>query len=170
MDRDRIRAKDLERLVGKTKEDMVWDVTEAVVHGDAVKARELVRDLEASGTHPLVMLTFLVRQARQLLQARLLWESVGRPAYRDYRSFQARFGDFESGTFGKGADDVTSLHPFAAFKRFDSARHQGVPVLRAAMARIRRAEVDVKTGAADTPKEVVDELVLELAAMARRAA
>ena len=38
----------------------------------------------------LVLLTLLVRQARHLLQARLLWEKAGRPAFRDIRSFQSR--------------------------------------------------------------------------------
>ncbi len=170
MDRDRIRVEDLERLVGKTKEDAVWDVTDAVARGDAAAARELVRDLEAIGTHPLVVLTLLVRQARHLLQARLLWEDAGRPPFRDFRSFQVLSGDFENGFFGKGADDVTAIHPFAAFKRFEAARAREMTELRAIMIRLRRAETELKTGGADGAKEMMEELVMELAAMARRAA
>jgi DNA polymerase-3 subunit delta len=169
MDRDRIRAKDLEQLVGKTRDDAVWDVTEAVSRGDAARARELVRDLEAGGTHPLVVLTFLVRQARHLLQARLLWEDAGKPPFRNFQSFQSR-AIFESGTFGKGADDVTTMHPFAAFKRFEAASQHEVAQLRGVMARLRRAETELKTGDAEGPKEWMDALVLELAATAKRVA
>ena len=171
LDRDRIRAKDLERLVGKTREDAVWDVAEEVAKGDGARAREMVKDLAAAGTHPLVVLTLLVRQARHLLQARLVWEEEGRPAFRDYRGFQARVAStWETGTFGKGADDVTSIHPFAAFKRFEAARGQEVGALRATLVRLRQAEVDIKTGAAEGPDQVLEELVLELAARGRRAA
>ncbi|MFN8177495.1 MAG: DNA polymerase III subunit delta [bacterium] len=171
LERDRIRAKDLERLVGKTKEDAVWDVGEAVARGDGSAACELVRDLEASGTHPLVVLTLLVRQARHLLQARLLWEEAGRPAFRDYRAFQSRVASgWDAGLFGKGSDDVTAIHPFASFKRFEAARGPDLAGLRWSLGRLRQAEVDIKTGAAEDAAEVVEGLVLELAARARRAA
>ena len=171
MDRDRIRAQDLEKLVGKTREDAVWDVSEAVAKGDIARAREMVKELQASGTHPLVVLTLLVRQARQLLQARLLWEDAGSPVFRDYRAYQARVSNgVESGVFGKGADDVTAIHPFAAFKRFEAACLVDLASLRTMVGRLRRAELDIKTGAGEGAEQVVEELVLEMAAQARRAA
>jgi len=171
LDRDRIRVADLERLVGKTREDAVWDVGEAIAKGDAARARDMLKELAASGTHPLVVLTLLVRQARHLLQARLVWEEAGRPPFRDFRSFQARVTSaVENGLFGKGADDVTSIHPFAAFKRFEAARRAELPALRGMLARLRQADLDAKTGAAGGVDEVVEELVVVLAAGARRAA
>lgn len=171
LDRDRIRAVDLAKLVGKTKEDKAWDVSEAVACGDGPRARELLKDLTVSGTHPLVALTFLARQTRHLLQARLLWDAAGRPPFGDYRSYQGRVAArLEAGLFGKGPDDVTGMHPFAAFKRFEAARGLAVPVLRGMMARVRQAEVDIKTGEGEGAEEVVEELVLDLAAQARRAA
>ena len=171
LDRDRIRAKDLEKLVGKTREEMVWDVGEAIVRGDGSRAREMLRDLAAHGTHPLVVLTLLVRQARHLLQARLVWEEAGRPPFRDYRSFQSRVAStYENGLFGKGPDDVTAIKPFATFKRFEVARDRDVAALREMLGRIRRTEVMIKTGGAEDAEKAMEELVLELAAGARRAA
>ena len=65
---------------------------------------------------------------------------------------------------------MTSIHPFAAFKRFEAARGQEVGALRATLVRLRQAEVDIKTGAAEGADQVLEELVLELAARGRRAA
>jgi DNA polymerase III delta subunit len=125
----------------------------------------LIDDLLAAGTYPLVLLTLLVRQARHLLQARLLWEKAGRPAFRDMRSFQSRAAStFEAGTFGKGPDDVTTIHPYASFKRFEAARSRRSGELRRVLVRLRRADRDIKTGATAGAREALEELVLDLCA------
>ncbi len=171
LDRERVDAPDLERLVGKSREDAVWEISDAVRAKDARRALTLCEDMLAAGTFPLVLLALLVRQARHLLQARLLWEKAGRPQFRDFRSFQSRLaGAWESGRFGKGADDVTTIHPFASFKRFDAARHYSLGQLRAMLARLRRAERDLKTGAVAGPREALEELLLDLCLAGREAA
>jgi GH35 family endo-1,4-beta-xylanase len=76
-------------------------VGEAVASGDPGRAMALVDDLLAAGAYPLTILTLLVRQTRHLLQARLLWEEVGMPGFRDVRGFQARVASgWEAGRFG----------------------------------------------------------------------
>lgn len=163
LEQDTIGADDLAKLVGKSREEAVWDVATAVVAGQPVRAMELIEDLLAAGTYPLVLLTLLVRQTRHLLQARLLWERAGSPAFRDFRSFQARVSStWEPGAFGKGPDDVTTIHPFAGFKRFEAARAHPVSVLRRMLSRVRRADLEAKTGALAGPREVLEELVFEL--------
>jgi DNA polymerase-3 subunit delta len=163
LDQEEITAKDLESLVGKSREDAVWDISEAVAQSDPARAMSLVEDLLTTGTYPLVILTLLVRQTRHILQARLLWEKAGRPQFHDMRSFQTRAA-VEAGAFGKGPDDVTAIHPFASFKRFEAARAHGVPDLRNTLTRLRRADRDVKTGVAAGAREVLEELVLDLCA------
>jgi DNA polymerase-3 subunit delta len=168
LDQQEITALDLENLVGKSREDAIWDVSEAVAKRDPIRAMTLVEDLLATGTYPLVLLTLLVRQARHVLQARLLWEQGGRPAFRDMRSFQARAAKtFESGAFGRGPDDVTTIHPFAGFKRFEAAQNRELDELRRTLVRLRQADLDVKTGAAAGAREVLEELVLDLCAAGR---
>jgi DNA polymerase-3 subunit delta len=165
LDQEEIGAKDLERLVGKSREDAVWEISEAVGRKDPARAMALVEDLLAGGAHPLVLLTLLARQTRHVLQARLLWEKAERPQFRDMRSFQARAASaWETGAFGAGPDDVTSIHPFASFKRFEAARGHGIAELRRTLARLRRADLDVKTGAGAGDREVLEELVLDLCA------
>jgi DNA polymerase-3 subunit delta len=171
LDSERVDAPDLEHLVGKSREDAVWEITDAVRARDSARALTLCEDMLAAGTFPLVLLTLLVRQARHLLQARLLWERAGRPRFRDFRSFQSRLaGAWEAGCFGKGADDVTAIHPFASFKRFDAARHYSLEQLRTMVSRLRRAEREMKTGAVAGPREALEELLLDLCLEGREAA
>lgn len=171
LDQDRIDARDLEKLVGRTREEAVWEIAEAVMQRDPRRALALVEDLLAAGTYPLILMTLLVRQARHLLQARLLWEEAGRPAFRDIRGFQARLGGAAgSGRFGKGPDDVTTIHPFASYKRFEAAQRYDVMALRRMVARVRRGDRDAKSGATAGPREVLEEMILDLCALAREAA
>jgi len=171
LDERRITAAALQELVGKSREDAVWDISERIAARDPAGALEMLGDLFAAGTFPLVVLTLLVRQTRHLLQARLLWEAAGRPPFGDFRSFQSRvMGRVEKGAFGHGADDVTTIHPFACFKRFEAARDHEVPALRALLSRLRRADREAKTGASAGAREVVEELVLDLCTDARNAA
>jgi DNA polymerase-3 subunit delta len=161
--KDRIAASDLENLVGKSREDAVWDIGEAVAGRDPARAMELIGDLLLAGTYPLVLLTLLIRQTRHVLQARLLWEESGRPDFRDMRGFRSRVASaYESGEFGKGADDVTAIHPFASFKRFEAAREHGMDELRWRLARLRLADRDAKTGESAGAREALEELVLDL--------
>lgn len=171
LDEKRITAGGLAELVGKSREDAVWDISERIAGHDPAGALNLLEDLFAAGTFPLVVLTLLVRQTRHLLQARLLWEAAGSPSFHDFRSFQSRVvSGFGKGAFGHGPDDVTTIHPFASFKRFEAARVHDVPELRALLSRLRRADREAKTGATAGPREVVEELVLDLCAGRRSAA
>jgi DNA polymerase-3 subunit delta len=170
LDRDRIEAADLESLVGKSREDAVWSVAEAVAEGRPARAMSLLEDLLAAGAYPLVILTLLVRQTRHVLQARLLWEEAGSPPFRSLDAFRSRVASaFRPGAFGGGADDVTTIHPFAAFKRFEAAQEREVDELCASLSRLCSADRDAKTGATAGPREVLDELILDLCARARPA-
>lgn len=165
LNEDRITEQGIAPLVAKSREDAVWDVTDAIGKSDSNRAMQLLDDLFTTGTHPLVVLTLLVRQTRHLLQARLLWEDVGRPGFRDIRGFQSQVASrFERGAFGSGADDVTTIHPFASFKRFEAAKGHEVPELRTLLGRLRRADREAKTGVAAGMEETVEELVLDLCA------
>jgi DNA polymerase-3 subunit delta len=170
LDRDRIDASDLEGLVGKSREEAVWSVAEAVADGRAAHAMSLVAELMVAGAYPLVILTLLVRQVRHVLQARLLWEDAGSPPFRSPDAFRSRVQpSIRSGAFGGGADDVTTIHPFAAFKRFEAAQTREVEDLCASLSRLAAADRDVKTGAGAGPEEVLEELILDLCARARPA-
>lgn len=162
-DADRIEASDLEKLVGKSREDAIWDVAAAVAARQPARAIELLKDLLARGAYPLVILTLLVRQTRHLLQARLLWEELGRPRFRDVSSFGASVKpSLDAEAFGGGPDDVTTVHPFRTYKLFELATEHGVEELRAMLQRLRRADREAKTGAAAGLPELLEELLLDL--------
>ncbi|MGQ0720543.1 MAG: DNA polymerase III subunit delta [Candidatus Eiseniibacteriota bacterium] len=170
LDRDRIDASDLEGLVGKSREEAVWSVAEAVAEGNPARAMSLLADLVAAGAYPLVILTLLVRQVRHVLQARLLWEDAGSPPFRSPEAFRTRVQPaVRPGAFGGGADDVTTIHPFAAFKRFEAAQSREVEELCASLSRLAAADRDTKTGAGAGPEEALEEVILDLCARARPA-
>lgn len=165
LDQDRITSATLARLVGKTREDAVWDVSERIERGDAAGALHMLADLFDTGTYPLVVLTLLVRQTRHRLQARFLWERAGQPPFSDARSFPGRVR-LEKGAFGGGPDDVTTIHPYRTFLSFEAARGSEVPELRRILSRLRRADLEAKTGAGAGARETVEEVVLDLCASA----
>ncbi len=168
IDAPAIAAADIQKLVGRSREEAVWEIAEAVLQRDPRRALELTEDLLAAGTYPLVLMTLLVRQARHLLQARLLWEEAGRPAFRDVRGFQSRVSvRMETGRFGKGADDVTTIHPFASYKRFEAARRYDQAACRRMLARVRLGDRDAKSGGGAGAREILEEMILDLCAMAR---
>ena len=171
LERETIDVQDIAELVGRSREEAVWEIADAVLRRDARRALVLIEDQLAAGTYPLVLLTLLIRQARQLLQARLLWEEGGRPPFRDLRGFQARFGrTLPVGRFGKGPDDVTTIHPFACFKRFEAAQSRDADSLRKMVARLRQGDRDAKSGGGAGAKEILEEIVLDLCALAKEAA
>jgi DNA polymerase III delta subunit len=166
-----IERQDIADLVGRSREEAVWEIADAVLRRDARRALTLIEDQLAAGTFPLVLLTLLIRQARQLLQARLLWEEAGRPPFRDLRGFQARMArTLPIGRFGKGPDDVTTIHPFACFKRFEAAQGRDAASLRRMVARLRLGDRDAKSGGGAGAKEILEEIVLDLCALAKEAA
>jgi len=171
LDRDSIDAQDIADLVGRSREEAVWEIADAVLRRDARRALMLIEDQLSAGTYPLVLLTLLIRQARHLLQARLLWEEAGRPPFRDLRGFQSRlFGSLPIGRFGKGADDVTTIHPFACFKRFEAAQGRDSDSIRQMISRLRRGDRDAKSGGGAGAREILEEIVLDLCALAKEAA
>jgi DNA polymerase-3 subunit delta len=171
LERDTIDAHDIANLVGRSREEAVWEISDAVLRRDARRALMLIEDQLSAGTYPLVLLTLLIRQARHLLQARLLWEEAGRPGFRDHRGFQSRLGaSLPVGRFGKGADDVTTIHPFACYKRFEAAQGRGVDSLRHMISRLRRGDRDAKSGGGAGAREILEEIVLDLCALAKEAA
>jgi DNA polymerase-3 subunit delta len=170
LDQESIGAADLERLVVRSREEAVWEITEAVLQRDPRRALALMDDLLAAGTYPLVLMTLIVRQARHLLQARLLWEEAGRPAFRDVGGFTSKVaGAIEPGRFGRGADDVTTIHPYASFKRFDAAARYDLATLRRMLARVRLGDRDAKSGGGAGARETLEEMILDLCAMSPRA-
>lgn len=67
-----VTAADIESLTFKTSEYKVFDLSDAVVAGNAAKALSLLQDMLAGGEQRLMLLSLLQRQYRQLLFTKIL--------------------------------------------------------------------------------------------------
>jgi DNA polymerase-3 subunit delta len=74
-ERTLIEERDVETIVGKTKEDSVFDLTSALAEKKLDQALSTLKDLLDQGVHPLVILAMIVREVRFILHAKILTTS-----------------------------------------------------------------------------------------------
>ncbi len=86
-----IEESDVEAVVGKTKEDSVFDLTGALVDRNLDKALSSLKDLFDQGVNHILILSMIAREIRFLLHARTFIKSGKLGAFRpdmDYDAFQ----------------------------------------------------------------------------------
>jgi len=86
-----IEEKDVEEVVGRTKEDSIFALTSALSEKNQLAALNALKALLDQGLHHLMILTMIVREIRFLLQAGILVNEEKIPALKknaDYGWFQ----------------------------------------------------------------------------------
>ena len=78
-DRGSVEEKDVEEVVGKTREDSIFDLTTALSEKNQLAALAALRALLDQGIHHLMILTMIVREIRLLLQAIILVDAAKLP-------------------------------------------------------------------------------------------
>jgi DNA polymerase III subunit delta len=123
-ERGTVEEKDVEEVVGKTREDSIFDLTTALSEKNQLAALAALRALLDQGTHHLVILSMIVREIRFLLQARILVDSRKLPQLKnnmEYGWFQKVIypvlGELNASTAGR-KDLLFSQHPFVVFNAF----------------------------------------------------
>lgn len=126
---------DVEEVVGKTKEDSIFDLTAALSEKNQLAALHALKALLDQGLHHLMILTMIVREIRFLLQAKILVNSGNLPKFD---------GSMEYGWFSKHIhpalreltaaqdlpnDFLTSKHPFVIFNALRNCGRFSYPVL-----------------------------------------
>jgi len=137
-ERKTVEKEDVEELVGRTKEDSVFDLTTAISEKNHLAALEALKHLLDQGTHHLIILSMMVREVRLLLQARILTESGKLPKFNsgmEYGWFQKALypaiGELNPSA-GKREGFIFSQHPFVVYNalrnclRFSNARLTGL--------------------------------------------
>lgn len=76
-----IEDSDVAEVVGKTKEDSIFDLTAALSEKNQLAALQALKALLDQGLHHLMILTMIVREVRFLLQARILVNSGKLPKF-----------------------------------------------------------------------------------------
>jgi DNA polymerase III subunit delta len=134
-ERSVIEEKDVEDVVGKTREDSIFDLTTALSEKNAAAALTALKALLDQGTHHLMILTMISREIRLLLQASILVHSGKLPritSNMEYGSFQKNIYPAVAGLapeVSRKEDLLVNKHPFVIFNALRHCSRFSYPVL-----------------------------------------
>lgn len=122
-EREVIEEEDVEEVIGRTKEDTVFDLTNALVDRDAQKALLSLKNLFEQGVHHLRILAMIAREIRLLLHAKMLIRSGMLSSFRsdmDFNQFQAQvYPLIKEGVQGRAAKglqgDLADQRPYVVY-------------------------------------------------------
>jgi DNA polymerase-3 subunit delta len=127
-DRKIIEEADVEKAVGTTSAESVFELTTAMSEKNPASALAALKRLLDQGEHHLMILTMLTREIRFLLQARILMDTKKLPPYRtgiDFGLFQKNIypalSEMKAESNSTG-DSIVSQHPFVIYNAW---RHCG---------------------------------------------
>ena len=134
-DRGSVEEKDVEEVVGKTREDSIFDLTTALSEKNQLAALAALRALLDQGLHHLMILSMIVREIRLLLQARILVNSAKLPKINN----NMEYGWFSknihpalielAGQMDLPKDFLINKHPFVIFNALRNCGRFSYPVL-----------------------------------------
>jgi DNA polymerase-3 subunit delta len=160
-DRDLITVDDLDAMVGRTREDALFELTDAFGKRQAARTLVLLHRLLEQGMHGLAILATMRNYLRKMLVFRSLqlgsepsWHS-GMNAGQFQKVYLPALK--ERGEW----NDLLGGHPYALFMAFSKAQEFSCPVLKNWLALLLQAEFRLK-GAPLPPELVLEELFLTL--------
>ena len=149
-----IEATDVEAVIGRTKEDTVFELTGALSGRNLALALRALHELLAQGLHPLMIMTMIVREIRFLFQANLLIASGRLGAYQsnmDYGRFQKTILPGLKGLTAEGEAPiaVVSQHPFVIYQALKNAERFTRAELTGYLDLLVRTDLALKTTGQD---------------------
>jgi len=151
--RTEITAADVEAVVGRSRDTILYEITEGISDRDRARSLADLKDLLRQGFSAGAILSFLAREVRFLLQAKIvLSESRGLgPVLQNYNAFSRFFREQltteEKDRFGKGRGALLHQHPYVVFLRLRQASRFAEGELLRLLAAFSRADRAVKSGA-----------------------
>jgi len=143
-----IEAADVEAVIGRTKEDVVFSLTEALSARNLNKALSSLRELLDQGEAPLMIFSMIVREIRLLFQARLLLDS-GRLKGSDAQAMDYfRFQKYVYPSLKQDKEeqlDIVSQHPFVVFQALKNARRFQTKELASFLKLLARTDIELKS-------------------------
>ncbi|MCB2182532.1 MAG: DNA polymerase III subunit delta [Desulfobulbaceae bacterium] len=153
---DVINLKDLDAIIGQTREEAIYELNDAVAGADLSRSLELLASLQESGLHSLALVASLRNVLRKLLFFRALRESE-QPSYSPGLSY----GAFQKGYLPQlkkseqGQSPFLGSHPFVLYKTFQQTDNFDISTLQNALRQLLDAEFQLKGSG------IPDKLVLE---------
>lgn len=162
-ERQLITRDDVDVIIGRTREEALFELTEAVSAGNLEEGLLIVDHLLSGGIHALMILATLRNHLKKMLLIRSLQES-GSPPYLQSQSFPV----FQKNYLPKireGRDEWTSLlwknHPYSLYMLFRQAAGFSCKNLQAGLKEILAAEYRMKGSALET-RLIMDDLLFTL--------
>lgn len=121
-----IEAADVAAVVGRTREDTVFELNGALVGRNLTLALRTLHELLDQGLHPLMIMTMITKEIRFLFQAKLLIASGRLGSFSpelDYGRFQKAVYPAVRKLAGDGEDSIAlaSQHPFVVYQALKNA-------------------------------------------------
>ena len=166
-----IEESDVGEVVGKTKDDILFDLTGALVGRDAVKALLILKNLLDQGVNHLVILTMIIREVRLLLQAGLFLRSGILGSYHS----QMDFNEFQRSAYPairawkdtagaeEGGGNLATQHPYVVFNALRNAERFHSRVLKGALEDLLAIDLAIKTSSRD-PRLLLERFLVDFCA------
>ncbi len=163
-ERRQITRDDLDLLVGRTRQEALFELTAAITHRDREQALAIGDRLQENGIHPLAVVATLRNFVRVLLLCRALQEQ---PGLQFLPSMSA--ASFQQNCLPRLKEreqwkKELSGHPFALYMQFKSAANYSLPVLAGWMKLLLQAEFRLK-GSPIAAATVLQHLILSMLTM-----
>jgi DNA polymerase-3 subunit delta len=160
-DRQQITVADLDEMVGRSREDALFELTDAFGKGQTGRTLAILERLQDSGTHGLAILATMRNYLRRLLIFRAQ-QMRSQPPWHSGMNARQFQNDYlpalkESGEW----PELLKGHPYALFMSFTTAAGFSCNTLRDWLALILQAEYRLK-GSPLPPRLVLEELFLSM--------
>jgi DNA polymerase-3 subunit delta len=165
-DRTAIEPADVETVIGRTRDDTVFDLTEALVGKDLRKALASLGDLLYQGVHHLVILAMITREVRFLFHGKLFLDAgriAGFRADMDFGAFQRAVYPAVKGLeaeLGKGKS-LASQHPYVVFNALRNSTRFSYGELMGHLERVLAVDTAMKSTGQD-PRLLLERLLIEI--------
>ena len=154
-DKNTIDEADVEAVVGKSKEDTVFQLIAALTEKNLAGSLHIFQELILQGVPYLMILAMISREIRHLLQAKLLLRSGVLQAYQfdmDYGAFQKKiYPSLKEMIVQAGKKDMglVSQHPFAVYQSLKSSRRFTYEALLEHLEQLVQIDILMKSTARD---------------------
>jgi DNA polymerase-3 subunit delta len=162
-DKKTITREDVDAIIGRTREEALFELTEAVTSGKLEDGLLILDHLQSSGVHGLAILATLRNHIKKLLLVRSLQE-IKSPAYTKSLSFPI----FQKNYLPKlkeGRDEWSNLlwksHPYGLFMLFRQAAQYRCEDLQEGLKEVLTAEYRMKGSPVDS-RIIMDSLLFNL--------
>jgi DNA polymerase-3 subunit delta len=166
-DRQNIEASDVDDIIGKTKEDRLFDLTTALASKNLNDCLLSLRDLLDQGEQPLLILSMIGREIRLLLHAHILHRSNVLGSWRanmEYAAFQKavypKIRELAESS-GNGAGSLIGQHPYVVFQALKNSGAFSFDALVDHLDNLVAVDIACKTTAQD-PVALLERFIIKV--------